>query len=179
MRTTQEWWEEVKSSSSLLEEWLVRQYVGEMAAVNLLSNVLIRFGGDMTDTEWQDVYKVMMQEAKHARWVKHLLGDRGINIPTGLDATRKYWEEVIPAVETLDDAAHAAHNAEHMRLERISIIAKETDPDFKDLQNVFSMILPDEQWHEEVFRKLRRIDFNSKMNTAHESGLRALSLVLS
>jgi rubrerythrin len=179
MRTSSQWWNEIKSNPEELKQWLIRQYVGEMAAVNLLSDVLIRFGGDMAETEWDDVYKVMMQEAKHARWVKELLADRHIGIPAGLDATRRYWEEVIPAVEKLDDAAHAAHNAEEMRLHRIRTIAEETDPAYADLQNVFQRILPDEEWHERVFDGLCRTEHNPKMDTAHNKGLRALSLVLS
>lgn len=178
MRTTQQWWEGIKSDPQALEAWLVRQYVGEMAAVNLLSEVLIKHGGETTETEWNDVFKVMLQEAKHARWVKNLLAGRGIPIPTGLEATRKYWEEVVPEVECLDDAAHAAHNAESMRLHRIRAIANETDPQFSDLQDVFKKILPDEEWHEQVFSDLCRTENNSKMDSAHGKGLRALSLVL-
>ena len=179
MRTTQTWWNSLKKDPEALKEWLIRQYVGEMAAVNLLSEVLIKYGGEMVDNEWNDVYKVMLQEAKHARWVKQLLENRSINIPEGLDATRRYWSEVIPAVENLDDAAHAAHNAESMRLHRIRAIAEETEAEYSDLQDVFSRILPDEEWHEEVFGALCRSENNPKMDGAHSEGLRALALVLS
>lgn len=177
-RTSDQWWEEVKSNPAMLKEWLVRQYVGEMAAVNLLSDVLIKFGGEMIEDEWNNVYKVMLQEAKHARWVKELLAKRNISIPIGLDATRRYWEEVIPNVSELDDAAHAAHNAEHMRLHRIRTIAKEKDVSFSDIQNVFERILPDEEWHEKVFSELCRTDKNLKMDVAHNKGLKALALLL-
>lgn len=178
MKTTKQWWEETKADPEKLKRWLIRQYVGEMAAINLLSEVLLRFGGEMTGVEWENVFTVMLQEAKHARWVKYLLSDRKIKIPTNLSATRKYWDEVLPAVETLDDAAHAAHNAETMRLHRIRVIAVEPDIEFADLQRVFANVLPDEQWHEKVFDGLTRTEHNPKMDVAHMEGLNALTLVL-
>lgn len=179
MKNTKEWWEETKSKPEALNRWLVRQYVGEMAAVNLLSQALIQYGGDMTGEEWSDVFKVMMQEAKHARWVRQLLEKRSVLIPPKLSATRKYWNEVLPEIKSLDDVAHAAHHAESMRLHRIREIAEEQDTTYADLQVVFSRILPDEEWHERVFRKLRRSGLNPKMEGAHLNGLKALSLILS
>ena len=51
MKTSAEWWLATKSDPAKLTHWLQRQYVGEMAAVNLLSELLIRFGDEATDEE--------------------------------------------------------------------------------------------------------------------------------
>ncbi len=174
MKTTTEWWNETKSNPDKLVTWLKRQYVGELAAVNLLSELLIRYGHDMTGEQWDNIYKVMHQEALHGKWIKQLLDARGIKPEKDANATRRYWSEVLPSVNNLESAASAAHNAEYMRLFRIREIANdEAAPE--DIRKIFAAILPHEEWHEEVFKSMKG---QADLSEAHNKGLSALNLVL-
>lgn len=174
MKTTAEWWNATKSDNEKLYHWLQRQYIGELAAVNLLSEMILKFGANMSDQQWLDLHKVMMQEATHARWMKGLMDAREIKPEKNADPTRRYWQEVLPAVTDFQKAAAAAHNAEHMRLFRIREIANdEYAPE--DIRKVFEAILPHEEWHERVFASMKG---NAELTEYHQKGLQALELVL-
>ncbi|MBV9125648.1 MAG: hypothetical protein JO112_20045 [Planctomycetes bacterium] len=175
MRTTKQWWAETKSDPEKLNHWLRRQYVGEMAAVNLLSELLITYGSQATDEEWHDVHKVMCQEATHAKWMKRVMDARGVRPEEGASAERRYWNEVKPAVKSFAEGCAAGYHAEHMRLERIREIANDTDPTVADLANVFQNILPHEEWHEEVFGKMAA---GRSLTEYHERGLQSLNLLM-
>ena len=82
---------------------------------------------------------------------------------------------MLPNVTNFREAMAAAFHAEHMRLERIRVIAAETDPAFADLARVFGNILPHEEWHERVFDSMRGM---AEMSRYHERGLEALNLTL-
>jgi hypothetical protein len=173
-RTSQEWWNEVKADPEKLVSWLKRQYVGEIAAVNLLSEVLLRFGGAATDDQWDTVYRVMVQEAKHGRWMKELMDTRHIQAEVGSGAERRYWKEVLPHVNSFPEAMAAAFHAENMRLERIRCIAADAEAP-EDIRKVFQRILPDEEWHEQVFGEMRD---GLSLTQYHAKGLEALNLTL-
>lgn len=173
MKTSMEWWQGVRDDADELARWLRRQYVGEIAAVNLLSEVLIRYGGQATEKEWLTVHRVMVQEATHALWVKRLLDSRGISLEE-TDATRRYWAEVLPHVASFREACAAGFHAESMRLERIRVIAQ--DPDAPaDIRETFARILPHEEWHERAFDEMRQ---GAELTRYHEKGLESLNLVL-
>ena len=174
MLTTKEWWTGVKASPKKLEAWLKRQYVGEMAAVNLLSGLLIRFGSDMTDRQWKTIHKIMNQESTHARWMKELMDARGVKPEKDASAERRYWKEVLPAVDTFEKAVAAGFHAENMRLHRIREIAHDEQAP-KDLRDVFTKILPHEEWHEAAFAEMKG---QTDITSFHEKGLQALNLVL-
>lgn len=175
MKTTEQWWNEIKTNPTKLNNWLRRQCVGELAAVNLLSEILLRFGQQATVSEWKTVHKVMGQEAVHALWMREVMAGRGIEPEENASAERKYWAEVLPNVTNFDEAMAAAYHAEHMRLARIRLIASETDPAYADLAQTFQRILPHEEWHQQVFDKMRK---GHDLTRYHERGLRALNLVL-
>lgn len=176
-RTSVEWWNTVKNDTTKLHAWLQRQYVGEISAVNLLSEVLVKYGHDCTNDEWNDIHKIMCQEALHGKWMKGLMDARGIKPEANADMTRRYWAEVLPNVTTFAEASAAAFHAEHMRLERIRAIAndKNIPPALEDIQEIFCHILPHEEWHEKVFDRMRK---GKELTKFHEKGLEALNLVL-
>ncbi len=178
MRTSMEWWQEIKADPARLTEWLRRQYVGEIAAVNLLSEVLLRFGGEATETEWGNVHKVMLQEATHAKWMRQVCAGRGVELGRDESAERRYWKEVLPHVNNFREAMDAAYHAEHMRLDRIRLVAADTDVAYADLAVVFQRILPHEEWHEAVFDEMRA-GSEGAVSQYHAKGLEALNLVLS
>jgi rubrerythrin len=175
MHTSQQWWNEIKLDGDELAHWLRRQYIGEMAAVNLLSEVLLRFGAEATPNEWANVHKVMVQEAIHAKWMFELADRQGVVLEHNASAERKYWAEVLPNVHNFRDAMAAGFHAESMRLERIRVIAHETDPKYKDFADTFARILPHEEWHEHVFNEMRQ---GRELTPYHEKGLEALNLLM-
>lgn len=175
MRTTHEWWQEIKSDPEKLAAWLRRQYVGELAAVNLLSELLIRFGADMKPEQWHTISKIMMQEALHGSWMKELMDVRGIEPEKNASAERRYWKEVLPAVDSFEKAVAAGFHAENMRLHRIREIAHD-DTAPADLRETFQRILPHEEWHEEAFASMMS---GVDITPFHEKGLEALNLILS
>jgi hypothetical protein len=174
MKTTAQWWVETKNDEEKLAQWLRRQYVGELAAVNLLSEMMLKFGADMTEEQWENTHKVMLQEATHAKWMKGLLDVRGITVEKDADATRRYWQEVLPSVDDFEKASAAAHDAERMRLYRIREIANDANAP-EDIRATFQRILPHEEWHEEVFASMRG---DARLDEARDRGLAALNLVL-
>ncbi len=179
MRESTEWWNETKADKAKLHHWLQRQYVGEFAAVNLLSMILIRHGAEMTPAEMHNVYRVMCQEALHGSWMAELLAAEGIRPEPHADATRRYWEDVLPAVGDFRDAMQAAQQAESMRLHRIRAIAEDDSGDAPlHICEVFKRILPHEEWHEQVFGEMRGDHDNPALHAGHTAGLAALSLVL-
>jgi hypothetical protein len=177
VRTSAAWWLETKSDPAKLHHWLQRQYVGEFAAVHLLSLILLRYGSEMTPTEMDNVYRVMQQEALHGRWMADLLDAEGIRPEVDGDATRRYWEEVIPNVTSFREAMQAAQQAEHMRLYRIRAIAEDAGAP-PHIRAVFQRILPHEEWHEVVFGEMRAGTDFPALREAHGRGLGALDLVL-
>lgn len=174
MHTSEQWWNEVKKDPEKLASWLKRQYIGEIAAVNLLSEVLIKYGSEATEVQWLQIHKVMIQEAVHGKWMKRLMDDRGIKLEPNGDATRRYWAEVLPGVTNFQEAMAAAFQAEHMRLARIRTIANDKEAP-EDIRLVFQSILPHEEWHEEVFGEMRG---TADVTRYHEKGLEALNLLL-
>lgn len=174
MLTSKQWWETTKADPEKLEHWLKRQYVGEMAAVNLLSELLIRFGSEATDEEWTTVHKVMCQEAQHGRWIKKVMDARGIRPESNATTDRRYWAEVLPNVTSFAEAMAAGFHAESMRLQRIRAIAEDEGAP-EDVRRVFLNILPDEEWHEKVFDEMRK---GRELTRYHERGLEALNLLM-
>lgn len=174
MRTSVEWWNETKADPAKLIHWLQRQYVGELAAVNLLSELLVTYGSQAKPADWNDVHRIMQQEAVHGKWIKELLDVRGILPEDGAKMDRRYWAEVKPAVTSWAEGAAAGYHAENMRLDRIRAIAN--DPDAPaDIRKVFQRILPHEEWHEEVFDRIRQ---GNTLTRHHEKGLEALNLLM-
>lgn len=174
MKTTNQWWTEVKADESKLHAWLRRQYVGELAAVNLLSELLIRFGSKMDSHQWETIHKIMMQEAVHGHWMKLLLDARGVKPEENASAERRYWAEVLPAVDSFEKAVAAGYHAENMRLVRIREIAHDESAP-SDIRETFQKILPHEEWHEEAFASMMN---GADITPFHEKGLRALNLML-
>lgn len=175
MRDTKTWWATVKANPEKLASWLKRQYVGELAAVNLLSELLIRFGSEMNPEDWHTISKIMMQEALHGTWMKELLDVRGIKPEQNASAERRYWKEVLPAVDSFEKAVAAGFHAENMRLHRIREIASDLDAP-ADIRETFQRILPHEEWHEEAFAAM--MGQTDAITPFHEKGLKALNLVL-
>lgn len=174
---SEQWWQETKSNPDKLNHWLQRQYVGEYAAVNLLSQILLKFAHNMTVEEHRNIHSIMLQEALHANWMYELLQNRQLIPEANSEATQRYWHDVLPNVTCFKAAMQAAHQAENMRLFRIRAIANDPAAP-SDIRETFKKILPHEEWHEEVFGKMQGDYVSSEISDAHQRGLNALNLVL-
>ena len=115
--TSQQWWAEIKQDSTKFNEWLRKQYHGEVtAAVRILA-----MADDTINADNKRVLEqIARQEEQHAAWVKELLDNRNID-PGQHDESARYWGEVSAAAITFEDKAAIATLAEGMRLERIRV----------------------------------------------------------
>jgi len=169
--TSQQWWAEVKQDPAKFNEWLRKQYHGEVtAAVRILAMAADTINADNKRV----LEQIARQEEQHAAWVKELLDNRNVD-PGQHDESARYWGEVSAAAITLEDKAAIATLAEGMRLERIRVIvADEAAP--PDVRFTFERILHDEEWHERAFAKLTSPEAIEKVRPYHTLGREVLGL---
>lgn len=174
MKTSEQWWNDVKVDPKKLIAWLKDQYHGEVTAVDRIEQYIIP-GLNVND---QRVVRVIAeQESQHAEWVAQLLLNRGVE-PEILEKDSRYWDAVFSdnANDPLYASGVAAH-AEAMRLERIQVIANDwTAPD--DIRFTFGRILIDERFHARAFRAIAGEQYYNKTAEAHAKGLEALGLIV-
>ena len=167
MKTSAEWWEEVKNDTAKLNYWLQRQCYGEFEAFKRLQSLAGTFRNEILE-------KIAGQEFMHYKWIKKYMDDNGIP-PLASHETR-YWKEINHTFDTLEQAAAVAYHAETMRLERIRLIA--ADETNLTLAEIFKKILKDEEFHAEAFKFMSDDDEIVIAKIDHEAGLQALGLVI-
>lgn len=150
MKTSAQWWNEVKNSPQLFNDWLVKQYRGEVTAAKRIREVVVKFSPGEKVTRILE--EIASQEESHASWVLQLLHNRGIT-PSTANAENRYWREVLPAAVDLQTTAAIGAHAETMRLERINVIVADPQTPF-DVQEVFAKIQKQEIWHAAAFAKI-------------------------
>ena len=173
MKTSAQWWAEVKASPEKFNQWLVRQYTGEVTAADRIVALGETYGA--TGRQARVLEVIAGQERQHAEWIKELLVARGID-PTIEQAEKRYWAEAMTAIEDLDTGTAVAAHAEKMRLERIEVIANDADAPL-DVRETFVKILRDELFHERAFREMSSPEAMARTADKHELGMRALGLV--
>ena len=173
MKTSLTWWTEVKASPSLLKDWLVKQYRGEVTAADRIRVLANQFSVSGQDRKTLEV--IASQEETHASWVLGLLNARGIN-PSVENAEDRYWASTLPGIDSFETGTAVAAHAEKMRLERIQVISEDQDAP-EDIQSVFKKILVDELFHERAFRSMSTPAAMEKTHGNHELGRKALGLV--
>lgn len=172
-QTSEEWWSEVKADDNQLYVWLQKQYHGEVVAAVRIRDFAVSYATPGSRQE-RLLAIIAGQEEDHARWVGDLLVTRGIE-PVVLDKEERYWEQTLPQIGGLATGAAVAAHAEHMRLERIRVIAADPTASL-DIRNVFDRILPQEVFHERAFRSLAGPEAMDLTNAAHQAGRRAIGL---
>lgn len=174
MKTSKEWWDEVKVSPVALEDWLQKQYTGEVTAADRI----VKLGEQFTvDTKAKSILAaIAQQEETHATWIKELLESRGIT-PTVGDANKRYWAKTMPGITDFETGTAVAAHAEKMRLERIRVISEDKSAP-ADIRETFKKILKDELWHEKAFRSLSTDEALNKTLEGHEQGMQSLGLVI-
>ena len=172
MQNTQQWLDKVKSNQVELNHWLERQYVGEQLAANRIEKLAIQ----QEDNRYGKVLqRIANDERKHAEWVRELLVTRNIDIPVlSMDGTR-YWSPILSKITSFEEVAAVGHHAEAMRLIRIKALAADTEID-SDIRDVFTKILPDEEFHTKAFAAMTDDETIEKTRDWHEEGLQVLGL---
>lgn len=173
MKTSQEWWSIVKNDNVLLNNWLLKQYRGEVTASHRIMNFANKYCKDQETLT--SLETIADQERLHALWVLELLKIRGI-IPSIDNAEEKYWKETLPEIQSFETGVAIGAHAEAMRLERIKVIADDTEAP-QDIRRAFKRILKDEIIHEATFRKLAGEEAMNLTKDAHEKGMELLGLI--
>ena len=125
MKTSKQWWDEVKVDQAKLIDWLKDQYHGEMMAAIRIQKLFLDDSVKLTPSQRYTILRISKEEIIHARWVKELLANRGITAEV-LTKEERYWDKVLPADQAnAEELAAIAHLAETMRLERIQVIAED------------------------------------------------------
>ena len=176
-RSSAEWWSHVKQDPEKFTEWLKKQYHGEVTAAERIE----RFRDEhyKEGTEESKVLSIIAeQERAHAEWVGGLLESRGI-APEVLQKEERYWNETLDYSATKEEIAATGSLAEQMRLERLELIAGDSEAD-EDIRDVFNKILPQERFHAKAFEWLaggRDSEAMKNRREAHVRGLEALGLI--
>lgn len=173
MKTSQQWWDEVKADESKFNDWLVKQYRGEVTAASRILGIIDQFA--LTDRAEKTLRIIADQESTHASWILELLEARGIT-PSVEGAEERYWKQVMPAAVDFETTAAVGAHAEKMRLERIQVICDD-DTAPADVSSAFKRILKQELFHERAFRQLAGADAMAATKFDHEQGRTLLGLV--
>ncbi len=176
-QTSAQWWNQTKGDPSKLIAWLKDQYHGEKTAAKRIKELFFTAGNTLTNKEASLLERIISEEERHAHWVKTLLTVRGIK-PEILVKEERYWNKVLPKTEaSKEQLAAIAHLAETMRLERIGVIAADTQCP-KDIRNVFKRILPMELNHAKWFAELSTNEHIKSALVNHHDGMNELGLVI-
>lgn len=177
MRTSAQWWNETKSDPDKLIDWLKDQYHGEVTASKRIKELFLDSSNNLTEKEISLINRIILEENFHALWVKELLITRGIT-PEILNKEERYWNKVLPKSKSnKEELAAIAHLAETMRLERIGVIAADTECP-KDIRKVFKRILPMELNHAKWFGELSTNEHIKSALKNHYDGMNELGLVV-
>lgn len=176
MKTSQEWYNEVKKSETKLIKWLKDQYHGEVtAAERIRSLILCYYPDDKSKEKFREaINTIAEQEEQHAVWVGELLLTRGVN-PTKLVKSERYWNNTVKQIKDWNTGCAVAAHAEKMRLDRIEVIVNDKDT-AEDIRKVFKKILVQERMHERVFREASTDEAMQKTLEGHLAGLNELGL---
>ncbi len=173
MRTSKQWWEEVKADTEKFNRWLVKQYRGEVTASNRINLFATHFA-DEGSFQAKLLKSIALDESKHARWILDILKSRGLE-PSIEGAGERYWSKTVPRILSFEYGCAVGAHAEGMRLERIRTIAgDESAP--ADIRSIFQRILEDEVFHERAFREMAGPEAMDRTLAAHRQGREVLGL---
>lgn len=154
MKTSVQWWNDIKSNDLKIAAWLRKQWRGEVTASMRIKKLADQYT-ETDSKEFKILAEIARQEDMHAIWVQELLSARNVVVDDTavVQAEERYWSITLPGIKDFATGTAVAAHAEGMRLERIRAIAEdESAPN--DIRETFIMILKDEVWHEHAFRNL-------------------------
>jgi len=171
-KSSQKWWAAVKLDPERFNDWLIKQFRGEVTASERIVEFAEKYAPD--DRSRRVLAVIASQERQHADWVLSLLQSRGLE-PSIDGAEKRYWKETLPQITSFNDGCAVGAHAERMRLERIRTIASdESAPE--DVRQTFSLILKDELFHEQAFREMAGQDALDATLSCHQCGMEVLGL---
>ncbi len=174
MKTSHEWWQEVKQDDELIIHWLKNQYHGEKKAAGLIR----KFRDQHCPREskwWWTLNIIETQEHKHARWIGELLLTRGVT-PKILDKEERYWDQTLGTIKSFASGAAIAAHVERMSLMKLQVIVD--DPDTPaDIHDVFARILREEVFHDQAFSAMAGSKALQAAEANHKIGMAALGLI--
>lgn len=181
-KTTQQWWEEVSTNEERFNDWLKNQYHGERTAADRIQDLIsiVPQGTDSENNKWSWRHKILrgilVDEVRHSFWIGELLTARGIT-PEILVKDERYWKETLSTWEgkSFEQLCAIGHLAEAMRLDRIKLLA--ADSRFQDVAEVFTKILPDEEFHTALFGILSTPAAIEEARVNHVAGMNAMGLL--
>lgn len=171
MKSVHDWINEVKASPAKFNQWLTRQYIGEMLAAERIEQL----AEQVPERQQGVIHRIADDEQLHANWVRGLLEVRCIPLPqVSIEGTR-YWEPILGQGLTVQQLLAAGAHAEEMRLHRIrAIVADEEFPE--DVREVFGNILPDEEFHARAFAAAAGPAAVAEAAGRHQQGMAMLGL---
>lgn len=172
MKTSKQWWESVKNNQSLLNQWLMNQYHGEVKAAEKIEQLIL--SKEAPESQKRIIRIIIEQEKKHAVWIGQLLITRGIT-PKVLEKKKRYWDKTLSQIVDWDTSCAVAAHAERMRLERIRVICEDKDTP-EDIRIVFEKILVEEEFHAATFDRFTTGDALLATSDKHEAGMKELGL---
>ena len=173
--TTKQWWGRVSSSPEEINNWLKNQYHGEVTAAKRIASLSSKY--NLNKLQKRIINSIIKDEIKHAKWIKDILIDRGIEAKV-LKKEERYWDKVLPTEMTNDSFKYfcaVGHLAETMRLDRIEIIAE--DKNYHSIGKVFKKIYNDEIFHAKAFGLMSSKKMISKAQIHHNNGINAIGLL--
>jgi hypothetical protein len=179
--TSKEWWDRIKNDPEAFKGWLSKQHAGEDAAAERISAINYKYTKEGSVARFL-LNKITNDEIKHAVWIEQVIKMYMPEVVV-VEESRRYWDEVEPKAEELDNfnyfCAVAAY-AETMRLERIKAIAEDDEFGLANpfLQKTFKRILLDETFHAEAFTLLAGNEAMWAAAGNHHAGMEAIGLVI-
>lgn len=173
-QTSTQWWSTLKADSTLLLDWLKKQYHGEITAGDRIRDFANQYA--LEGNRWRStLLTIAGQEDLHASWIADLLTSRGIT-PEVLVKEERYWDQTLPSIDSFESGAAVAAHSEKMRLDRILAIAQ--DPESPaDIREVFQRITPQEKFHARAFARMAGDRAMAAALHQHELGMEALGLI--
>ena len=172
--TSVQWWRQVKTNADALLDWLADQYHGEITAHERIRQFADQYAPE--GSPHRHVLGIIAeQELAHANWVGELLTTRGL-APQKLVKPERYWERTLRQIDSLESGAAVAAHAEAMRLERITVIANDSEAP-ADIRAVFRRILPQEKFHARAFAKMAGDTALMSAARSHADGMAAIGLI--
>ena len=175
MKTSKQWWDEIKSSEIKTAAWLRKQWRGEVTAAQRINKLAEQHATN--NRERSVLAQIAGQEETHASWIKTLLSNRNIEVDDTdiVEAEERYWAKTLPGIKDFATGTAVAAHAEGMRLERIRVIADDESAPV-DIRDTFTKILKDEVWHEKAFTNLSTPDALGATMGDYKLGREALGL---
>lgn len=169
---SKQWWDSVKNDSVKFNDWLVKQYRGEVTAATRIRVLKDNYPSSEKNKRVLEV--IASQEEQHAGWVLELLVARGIN-PSLENAEKRYWAKTLQGIKDFATGTAVGAHAEGMRLERIKVICEDEEAP-ADVRVVFQKILKDELFHERAFTQMSTPEALESTRGNHLLGKESLGL---